>query len=169
VFVSNKSYNDSAKGMIVTALSEKSDLETVIAFERFPEAKTSRNIADWLKARHAKAGLNGQFIMCHLTDGASNAVGSSMEFQSMMDAIKSSLICHYTCYAHQVNRLAKFASGTGDFVTNNNKDLSIVLKKLHEINGRVFCSKACLKVLFAIQAKKNRLVLTVLCAVTLFF
>jgi hypothetical protein len=105
---------------------------------------------------HAKAGLNGQFIMCHLTEGASNAIGSSMEFQSMMDAIKSSLICHYTCYARQVNGLAKFASGTGDFVTYDNKDLLVVLKKLHEINGCVFCSKARLKILFAVQAKKNR-------------
>jgi hypothetical protein len=87
----------------------------------------------------------------------------------MMDAIKSSSIRHYTCYAHQVNRSAKFASGTGDFVTNNNKDLSVVLKKLHEINGHVFCSEACLKILFAVQTKKNRLVLIVMCAMSLFF
>jgi hypothetical protein len=156
VFVSNKSYHDTAKNMVVTALSEKSDLETVISFERFHEAKTSKNIAEWLKASHAKAGLRGQFIMCHSTDGASNAVGLSMEFQAMMDATKSSLIRHYTCYAHQVNRSAKLSSGTGDFVTNENKELSNVLKKLHEINGRVYRSEARLKVLFAVQAKKNR-------------
>lgn len=156
MFVSNKSYHDTAKNMVVTALSEKSDLETVIAFERFHESKTSKNIAEWLRASHAKAGLRGQFIMCHSTDGASNAVGSSMEFQAMMDATKSSSIRHYTCYAHQVNRAAKLSSGTGDFVVNENKELSDVLKKLHEINGRVYRSEARLKILFAVQAKKNR-------------
>jgi hypothetical protein len=150
VFVSNKLYHDTAKNMVVTALSGKSDLETVISFERFHEAKTSKNIADWLKTSHAKAGLRGQFIMCHSTDGASNAVGSSMEFQAMMDATKSSSIRHYTCYAHQVNRSAKFASGTGDFVANENRELSDVLKKLHEINGRFFRSEARLKILFAV-------------------
>jgi hypothetical protein len=156
VFVSNKTYNEKAKSMVATALSEKSDLETVIAFERFNEAKTSRNIAEWLKASHAKAGLNGIFIMCHSTDGASNAVGSSMEFQAMMDAVKTDSIRHYTCYAHQVNRAAKFGSGTGDFVVNENQELSAVLKKLHEINGRVYRSEARLKVLFAVQAEKKR-------------
>jgi uncharacterized protein YuzB (UPF0349 family) len=74
-------------------------------------------------------GLRGQFIMCHSTDGALNAVGSSMEFQALMDARKSSSIRHYTCYAHQVNCSAKFALGTGDFVANENKEMSDVLKK----------------------------------------
>jgi hypothetical protein len=94
--------------------------------------------------------------MCHSTDGALNVVGSSMKFQAMMDATKSSSICHYTCYAHQVNRSAKLASGTGDFVANENKELPDVLKKLHEINGHVCRSEARLKILFAVQAKKNR-------------
>jgi hypothetical protein len=155
VFVSNKLYHDTAKNMVVTALSEKSDLETVVAFERFHEAKTSKNIAEWLRATHVKAVLRGQFILCHLTNGASNAVGLSMEFQAIMDTTKSSLIRHYTCYAHRINCSAKFSAGTGDFVANEHKELSDVLKKLHEINGHVYRSKARLKILFAVQAKKT--------------
>jgi hypothetical protein len=44
---------------------EKRDLETVIAFEQFPESKTAINIAEWLKTSHTKAGLKLEYIMCH--------------------------------------------------------------------------------------------------------
>jgi hypothetical protein len=70
VFISNRSYNDGAKNLIVTEASDKSDLETVIAFENFADAKTSKNIADWLLASHLKAGLKSDYIMCHF-DGRS--------------------------------------------------------------------------------------------------
>ena len=156
MFVSNRSYNDGAKNLVEMAQSERSDLEAVIAFEKFPEAKTGKNIAEWLLASHLKAGLKGEYIMCHSTDGASNAVASSMEFQAMTNAVKKEKIRHYTCYAHQVNRSAKYASGTGDFKTPANVELAKVLKKLHEINGRVYRNEARLKVLFAVQVKKNR-------------
>jgi hypothetical protein len=138
---------------------EKSDLETVIAFEQFPESKTALNIAEWLKTSHTKAGLKPEYIMCHATDGASNAVGSSMEFQAMTDATKADSIRHYTCYAHQVNRAARYASGTGDFKQNNNEELGNVIKKLHEINAPVFRSETRLKVLFQVQKDKERYVL----------
>jgi hypothetical protein len=114
---------------VVVTSFEKSDLETVLTFEQFPESKTAVNIAEWLKTSHTKAGLKPEYIMCHATDGASNAVGSSMEFQAMTDATKADSIRHYTCYAHQVNRAAKYASGTGDFVQNNNAELGKVTKK----------------------------------------
>jgi hypothetical protein len=158
VFVSNRSYNDGAKEFIVTEAPAKSDLETVIAFEKFQDAKTGKNIADWLLTSHLKAGLKGEYIMCHSTDGASNAVSSSMEFQYMMDAVKASSIRHYTCYAHQVNRAAKYASGTGDFKEQRNIELYKVLKKLHEINGRIYRNEKRLKILFAVQTKKKRYV-----------
>jgi hypothetical protein len=61
-----------------------------------------------------------------------------MEFQSMTKAVKACSIRHYTCYAHQVNRSAKYASGTGDFKEQHNLELAKVLKKLHEINGRIY-------------------------------
>jgi hypothetical protein len=91
---------------------DKSDLETVIAFKKFPEAKTGKNIAEWLPQSHSKAvGLKGEYVMCHSTDGASNAVASSMEFQAMTDAVKASSIRHYTCFAHQFNPSAKYRIG----------------------------------------------------------
>jgi hypothetical protein len=144
--------------LIVTEASDKSDLETVIAFENFVDTKTGKNIADWLLASHLKAGLKSDYIMCHSTDGASNAVASSMEFQSMTNAAKACLIWHYTCYAHQVNRSAKYASGTGDFKEQHNLELAKVLKKLHEINGCIYRNEKPLKILFGVQSNKNRYV-----------
>jgi hypothetical protein len=77
-----------------------------------------------------------------------------MEFQAMTDAVKASSIHHYTCFAHQVNRSAKYASGTGYFKTPANTELAKVMKKMHEINGRVYRNETRLKVLFAVQTKK---------------
>jgi hypothetical protein len=65
-------------------------------------------------------------------------------------------IRHYVCMAHQVNRSAKYASGTGDFRFNQNPELGALLKKMHEINGRIYRSETRLKVLFAVQKEKNR-------------
>jgi hypothetical protein len=120
-------HDEGANDFVAVTPVEKSDLETVIAFEQFPESKTALNIAEWLKTSHTRVGLKPEYIMCHATDGASNAVGSSMEFQAMTDATKADSIRHYTCYAHQVNRAAR--------------QRRIVIKKLHKINARVFCSE----------------------------
>jgi hypothetical protein len=77
-----------------------------------------------------------------MPDGASNAVGASVDFQAITFKLKKdSNIWHYVCMAHQVNRSAKYASGTGDFCINKNEELLAVLKKMHEINGRIYCSK----------------------------
>jgi hypothetical protein len=137
---------------------EKKDLEAVLSFEQFPESKTATNIAEWLKNGHARGGLKPEYIFCHATDGASNAVGSAMEFRAISSTMRETEISHYVCYAHQVNRAAKFASGTGDFVKNENEELSRVLKKMHDINGWIFRNETRLKILFAVQKEHNRYV-----------
>jgi hypothetical protein len=151
--------NDGAKKKVVMALQEKTDLETVLSFDQFPEAKTSSNIAEWLREGHLRGGIKPAYIMCHSTDGASNAVGSSLEFQASTSYLKESReIFHYICMAHQVNRSARYASGTGDFRMNKNIELSTVLKKMHEINGRIYRNETRLKVLFDVQKGQNRYV-----------
>jgi hypothetical protein len=62
-FVSNRSLNDGVKNLVQLSQSDKSDLETVIAFQKFPEAKTGKNIAKWLRQSHSKAGLKGEYII----------------------------------------------------------------------------------------------------------
>jgi hypothetical protein len=132
------------------------DLEVVLAFDQFPQSKTASNIAEWLTTAHFRGGLKPDYILCHATDGASNAVGSAMEFQAITDAVRQTHIRHYVCLAHQVNRSAKFASGTGGFKVNRNEVLSSVLQKTHNINGRIFRNENRLKVLYAVQKDKNR-------------
>jgi hypothetical protein len=154
--MSNKAYKDIPKDEILMVEPDKKDLEVVLAFDQFEQMKTSANIAQWLKTGHLRGGLRPSYIMCHATDGASNAVGSAMEFQAIARAARETDIRHYTCFAHQVNRSAKFASGTGDFRVNMNEDLSGVLKKMHEINGRVYRNEKRLKVLYAVQKERNR-------------
>jgi hypothetical protein len=45
VYVSNRSYNEGAKNLVVLEASEKTNLETVIAFQKFSDSKTGKNIA----------------------------------------------------------------------------------------------------------------------------
>jgi hypothetical protein len=105
--------NDGAKKQVVMALQEKTDLETVFLFDQFPEAKTSSNIAKWRRRGHLRGGIKPNYIMCHSADGASNGVGSSLQFQASTSYLKESCeIHHYMCFAHQVNQSAWYASGT---------------------------------------------------------
>ena len=136
--------------------SVKSDLEFVLAFDQFEDSKTAANIADWLLEGHVRGGLKPSMILCHATDGASNAVGSAPAFEEITRHMRSSLMAHYICMAHQVNRAAKFASGTGDFKENANEELSAVLRKMHDINGRIFRNEERLKVLYKVQKERNR-------------
>jgi hypothetical protein len=154
--MSNKSYRDGQKSLILMVEPNKCDLEAVLSFEKFPDMKTSANIATWLRKGHLRGGLKPEYILCHATDGASNAVGSALEFAAITRESRETDIRTYVCLAHQVNRSAKWASGTGDFRVNLNQELSTVLKKLHEINARVYRNEGRLKILFKVQKDKKR-------------
>jgi hypothetical protein len=156
LFVSNKTYKERAKNSILMMEPERSDLEVVLSFEHFREAKTSENIAAWLHKSHLRGGLKPDYILCHATDGASNAVGSAAGYKAITESLRETEIEHYTCFAHQVNRSAKFASGTGDFKDNANEELSAVIQKLHEINGRIYRNEGRLQVLYGVQNERGR-------------
>ncbi len=171
MFMSNKTYKETQpKDSILFVEPDKADLEVVLAFDQFGQSKTAKNIAEWLKKGHLRGGLRPEYIMCHATDGASNAVGSAMEFRAIVAEVRETDIRHYTCFAHQVNRSAKYASGTGDFKENKNEELSTVLVKMHEINARVYRNEQRLKVLFRIQEEKNRQVsIVIVCIFPILF
>jgi hypothetical protein len=154
--MSNKTYRDGAKSSVLVMEPDRRDLEVVLAFDQFLDAKTSDNIASWLTEGHLRGGIKPDMILCHSTDGASNAVGSAKEFKAIVAVTRENHITHYTCMAHQVNRAARYASGSGDFVNNANVELSAVLKKMHEINARVYRSESRLKVLFKVQQERGR-------------
>jgi hypothetical protein len=156
VFLSHRTYNKGAKQHNVVAEDEKRDLETILVFDQFGELKTAANIASWPVNGHNQGGIKADYILCHVTDGASNAVASSLEFQGITSGLKETRnISHSVYMAHKVNRSAKYASGTGDFCINQNPELAAILKKMHEINGRIYRSKARLNILFQVQREKN--------------
>lgn len=130
-----------------------------MSFDQFPGIKSAKNIADWLRRGHDKAGIKPEMISSHSTDGASNAVGSAMEFKAITNYLRETEIQHYTCFAHQVNRSAKYASGTGDFANPRNETLAAVLSKMHDINSHILRSEKRLAILFQVQEERNRYVL----------
>ena len=156
--MSKRTYNEGGKNFVKFVQPTPSDLEVVLSFDQFPEAKTAKNIAQWLQLGHVRGGIKPDYLLCHSTDGASNAKGSAMEYKAILASMKSKDIVHYTCFAHQVNRSAKFASGMGDFVENSNIELSDVLKKMHAINSRIYRNEGRLKVLYQVQKDNKRYV-----------
>jgi hypothetical protein len=99
-----------------------------------------------------------QYVGYHCTDGASNAVKSASEYEALTAMNTSSTVTHQTCLAHQTNRSAKYASGTGGFSNNANERLSDVLGKAHRIIERVHRSSARLDVIRKVQKRANRTV-----------
>lgn len=156
LFMSDRSFREITGGQVLGIEKDREDLEFILAFDQFTGLKTSKNIAEWLRKGHERAGIKPEMISSHSTDGASNAVGSALEFKAITEYLRETEIQHYTCFAHQVNRSAKFASGTGDFAVNQNPDLSLVLNKMHEINGRIIRNEKRLKILFDVQKERNR-------------
>jgi hypothetical protein len=158
VFVSRKALSEGAKKLIAIKEPQLDDLEFVLNFQMFEAAKTGVNIGRWLVESHKDKGLLPDFLQHHSTDGASNATSSVKEYALQTQAFTESNITHSKCHAHQCNRSAKWASGTGDFTKNVNPELSNVINKVHAIVGRVHRNPQHLKVLEKVQREKNRYV-----------
>jgi hypothetical protein len=94
--------------------------------------------------------------MYHSTDGASNAVASANHYRLLTEMNSDSSILYNTCLAHQNNRSAKYASGTGEFRTCSNTTLRDVLNKAHLIIARVHRTWQRLHVVRDVQKKANR-------------
>lgn len=109
-----------------------------------------------MQKSHEAKGIKADYLLSHNTDGASNAVKSARVFERRTEATRSTSLSHDTCHAHQNNRSAKYASGTGDYAINTNPDLSQVLNKSHAILGRIVRSEKRLKVLHAVQTRVGR-------------
>jgi hAT family C-terminal dimerisation region len=161
IFVSKQTLNEGVSNLLSGPTGVLAQLETVNSFKRFDGSHTGKAVGTWLANEHEAKGLLPQYVGYHCTDGASNAVASVSEYVLMTEMNRSSTITHNKCLAHQTNRSAKYASGTGDFRENSNPRLSQVLGKAHEIIARVHRSQARLSVVKDIQiaAKRVRVLL----------
>ena len=158
LFVSKKTLNEGAANLLACPLGVLEQLETVNSFKKFDSPHTGKAIGEWMVAEHAAKGLLPNYVGYHCTDGASNAVASANEYELITSINRDNPINHQKCLAHQTNRSAKYASGTGDYKTNSNPRLSQVLLKAHTLIARIHRSSAQLKIIKDIQVAAKRLV-----------
>ena len=98
-----------------------------------------------------------QYVGYHCTDGASNAVASVNEYEILTEINRDTPINHQKGLAHQTNRSAKYASGTGDFKICANEDLRDILEKARTIIARVHQSPSRIQVMKNLQRIAKRL------------
>jgi hypothetical protein len=168
LFISRQSLNEGVEERLSIAKGTLKCMETILSFKKFEGPKTGVGIGEWLVAEHASKGLLPQYVGYHSTDGASNAVASVFQYSLLTEMNRDSPIHHDKCLAHQCNRSAKYASGTGDFKICSNPELRVVLMKAHNIIARVHRSPHRLKVVRDVQkaAKRNAVVLPIPSVVT---
>jgi hypothetical protein len=168
VFVSRQSLNEGAEKMLAIPNCQLLGLEAVISFKKFDGAKTGEGIGQWMATEHVSKGLLPAYIGYHSTDGASNAVKSVDHYKLLTDMNRGSAVYHDKCMAHQNNRSAKFASGTGDFRVCSNVILRDVLMKAHNIISRVHRSSHRISVVKNVQksAQRSQIVMPIPSVVT---
>jgi hypothetical protein len=157
LFISKQTLNEEAVNLLACHQGLLTQLETVMAFKKYDGAHTGKGIGLWLKRQHQDKGLLAQYVGYHCTDGASNAVASVNEYELLTEMNRATAINHQKCLAHQTNRSAKYASGTGDFKVCSNPVLSEILTKTHNIVARVHRSYQRLEVIRDVQRQAKRL------------
>lgn len=156
MFVSKQTLNEGASNLLACTIGKLDQMETVNSFKRFDAPHTGKGVGAWLAFEHEAKGLLPKYVGYHCTDGASNAVASVNEYELLTEMNRDTPINHQKCLAHQTNRSAKFASGTGDFKDCSNKELRDVLDKAHVIIARVHRSPARIKVIKDVQRTAKR-------------
>jgi hypothetical protein len=155
LFVSQQTIKEGAINKLAITKGTLKGMETVISFKKFDGAKTGIGIGNWMAAEHMSKGLLPAFVGYHSTDGASNAVASANHYALLAEMNTDSPIQHDKCMAHQNNRSAKYASGTGDFKHCSNPELRAVLMKTHNLIARVHRSSYRVKVVCDVKAQKR--------------
>jgi hypothetical protein len=157
LFISNQTLSEGGRSQVAIKEGMLQGLEVVISFKQFDGAKTGVGVGTWLYDEHFEKGLKPSYVMYHSTDGASNAVASADHYNLLSEMNTDSEILHNVCLAHQNNRSAKYASGTGDFKTCKNESLRDVLNKVHAIIARVHRTYQRTKVVRDVQRRAGRL------------
>jgi hypothetical protein len=133
-----------------------SGLEYVLNFEHFDKSKTCTNVSDWMFESFCEATLlNGDFLQL-AADGASNAIGSIAEFESLSRPSRSNNVGLSICIAHQNERLGRYASGTIAFAEPDNDELGSIIDKSHKIQVRMSRLSQRTAVYCDIQTENNR-------------
>ncbi len=102
-----------------------------------------------------EASLTNQDINQLAADGASNAIGSIAEYESLAQPIRSNDVELSVCIAHQNERSGGYALGTIAFEVPANQKLGDILDKGHGIQVHLSCSSTRMAIYNDIQVKNK--------------
>ncbi len=131
--------------------SKLGDLEYVLSFEKFDKKKTLVNVSDWIFESFECAKLKHADVNQFTADGASNAIGSVSEYESLLQTARPNEMQFDVCYAHQNQRSGGYASGTLKFAQPVNALLGEILIKNHQIQVHICRSTNRMKVYRYVQ------------------
>ena len=125
----------------------------MLNFEHFSKPKTIENVTAWMFDSLDQVGIKSGDINQLSADGASNAIGSVAEYESLSRTDRSNDVLITRCLAHQNERSAGYASGTLKFAQPKNEALGAILKKSHKI--QVDISHAPTRLSFCLSKRKG--------------
>lgn len=131
-------------------------LEYVGNFERFDEAKTIENVAEWMRESIEAAHIEDADMNQLCADGATNAKGSIAEYEALARTRRSNHVDVDVCISHQNQRSIGYASGTLEFAEPVNDELGAVLHKSHEIIVHLFRSFVRMAAYNEVQNRRRR-------------
>jgi hypothetical protein len=131
-------------------------LEFVLNFEKFDKPKTNTNISDWLFESFKSAKLKHSDINQLAADGASNAIGSMSEYESLSRTERANDVDFDVCLAHQNERSGGYASGTIKFAQPVNEELGGILLKNHRIQVHISRAPTRVKEFRDVQSARGR-------------
>ncbi len=99
--------------------------------------------------------LHNKDINQFLDDGASNAIGSIAEYESLSHPTRPNDVQLSVCFAHQNEQSGGYASGTITFAIPANKELSDILEKSHKIQVRLSHSSHRMAIYNEVQLRNN--------------
>jgi hypothetical protein len=103
-----------------------------------------------------EATLHNKDINIFLADGALNAIGSIVEYESLSCPTRPNDVQLSVCFAHQNERSGGYASGTITFAVPANKELGDILEKSHKIQVRLSRSSHRMAIYREVQLRNNR-------------
>jgi hypothetical protein len=127
----------------------------VLTFEIIDKPKTCANVCDWMAESFVEASLTNQDINQLAADGASNAIGSTAEYELLTQPTRSNDVELSVCNAHQNEWLGGYAVGMIAFAVPANQELGDILDKSHGIQVGLSRSSIRMAIYHDIQVKNK--------------
>jgi hypothetical protein len=91
----------------------------VLNFEKFDKPKTLVNVSDWIFVSVECAKLKHADVNQFAAHGASNAIGSVSEYESLLQTARPNEVHFDVCYAHRINALVGMLQATSNLLNKS--------------------------------------------------